>query len=602
METQHTEQRTGIFSSIKQAVGLGGKKDDEQHEITTSHANPAYEEEEKTAPQVMTPRREDEHMAPTAPTAERGAPVQAQRLLKPQEVEAGVERPAYSMSEEERTALPGSTSMEPESKSPRSHALTIGEEAGSPADHAKERLLAAGATPIGGASLKEKEKESEVGRPPSPIQGERIKVQRMGGGAPSEGRAGMKEVDVRPDHEVALVSGAEVLEMGAMKHALIAEEKEQALEKKQHEIEELRKEAQHLEEESASLISEARKEQSRVDKAVVFKERVQHTEWKGYSEAEQAEKRRRSIVEEAREPARTAEELDAEVIQERQLASDIRFHAEVLERRAKALVQESKDMAGLSVDKLREAESVSYQLQKAKTELEQMKHKIKILETKGLPEYITTCQKEIGRLSHRIRQLEEEIEWAHLEMGKSRSEGDDWNRIITTRQSKIAHMILRLTQLKEDAELARHRSKAAAVEVEEPASLAQQKYSEVEEHLRLADELERQAKDAQGRALDIVVGATEPTRERQVHLREAAAAEVGIKRAQAQADVVIQKLQRKLYEAQVSAENAEKLCKQAEELEKEVEMEKKQIEAERDMEETFLEQQGRAPEVETISI
>jgi len=112
-------------------------------------------------------------------------------------------------------------------------------------------------------------------RPPAPTQGERVKVERMGGSALAVSE-GPQEVYARPEHEAAGMTAAEVAEMKARTHAMEAEESQRRVAAKQEELMALRRQAQTLEQQSAELLEEAGRDRKRVDVAMRKKAQIEH--------------------------------------------------------------------------------------------------------------------------------------------------------------------------------------------------------------------------------------------------------------------------------------------------------------------------------------
>jgi hypothetical protein len=634
MESKPEEApRQGLFSRLlhghKNAEGEEeevGATEEQQPATTTAQTAP----KQPKPPQMMVenPTFEEGEQAATISMQR----VAAERLLRPQEVEAGLEKPQLSThplpepiieGEEEGKDI-GGKGMKLNPTTTPTTATTQQQEQQfdqlTPPQRAAARLEAAGfrrgriifdETQQQQATTTTKQKVKEKGRKsPTFIQGERIKVSHLepqegaAAAAPtatttkSEGR--IPEVEARPSWEVQPISSPDVLESRARQHALRAQERQRAVDTKQHHLEDLRRQAKSFEEESQAILHQAAEERERVSVALEKTARYQHAEWRGYAQAEDSEHHRRQVIVQAQAPSKWAEDKDVEALKERQLASDLQYHAEVLNRRARSLIEESKQMAEVSLEKIEEAGEVSVQLGTASSQVEELKGKMRVREASGMREYIEQCRQEKGRLAARMRQLDGEIDWAELQLDKGQAEADDYRRILVGRQSHIASLILKIAELREDSRAARDRSKAAAEEAVEPAQVSHEKYEQVQKHLDAAERLEKEAKQAEEEALNIAKAAVEPTRERQQHLREAAAAEMAIKSAQQQADLVVSKLQRELHEAEVKAERAREMAERAEELEREVEFEKMGVEGEREMEESYREELERGPAVPPV--
>lgn len=547
--------------------------------------------------------------------------VATQRLLRPQEVEAGLQKPQLSthplpepITEEEEGGGGdlGARGMEvkPTTTPTTQQAQQQQLDQVTPPQRAVARLEAAGFrrgriifddTQQQQITTATKQEVKEKGRKsPTLIQGERIKVSHLEPqeGAAAEGRIPI--VEARPSFEVQPISSPEVLQSRARQHALRAQEHQRAVDTKEGQLEDLRRRAKSFEEESQAILLQAAEERERVSAALEKTAQYQHAEWRGYAQAENSEHHRRQVIVQAQAPSKWAEEKEVEALKERQLASDLQYHAEVLNRRARSLIEESKEMAEVSLEKIEEVGEVSVQLGTATSQVEELKGKMRVREVSGMKEFIEQCRQEKGRLAARIRELDGDIEWAELQLDKGQAEADDYRRILIGRQSHIASLILKIAELREDSRAARDRSKAAAEVAVEPAQVSHEKYAQVQRHVDAAERLEREAKQAEEEALRIAKAAVEPTRERQQHLREAAAAETAIKSAQQQADLVVSKLQRELHEAEVKAERAKEMAERVEKLEREVVFDKMGVKGEREMEESYREELERGPAVPPV--
>ncbi|PRW33281.1 hypothetical protein C2E21_7813 [Chlorella sorokiniana] len=428
-----------------------------------------------------------------------------------------------------------------------------------PAEAAAARLVETGARPgrigegaavVGGAAGAAQEAESALGAPPSPKQGDRVKVDRMGGpAAASRGPGGIPSVDVRPGFETAPISAAEIAGMKAREHAIVAGERERVAEAKRGELHALRGKAEHLEVEAQGLLAQASQDKLRRDQR----------EWSGYAQAEQAEAERRKV----------------------------------LERRAQALVKESSDMAELAMQRQVDAERLAAALTVKLQEQQEWQVKVDSIDAGDLPRYVEECQAEIGRLSRRIAELREEVDWARLEMEKLHSEGATWERVLASKKSEAALLMLRMAQAREEAEAARARSQQAAHEAREPTDLAEGKYEEAQHLAQEADELDGKARQAQQEALTVVRQAVEPERTRQERLREAAEAELRAKQLEQEVQLIQGKMERRLAEAEARGETAAVLAAQAEQVQEQAHVAATTAEAAREMEEMYGASQER---------
>lgn len=176
------------------------------------------------------------------------------------------------------------------------------------------------------------------------------------------GAGGIQEVYARPDYEVSPMEGGDIAAMKAKEHAIIAEEAGRKAAAKQQELHQLRRQADQLEKQSAALMEEAESERKRIEAAQEKLEEIEQGEWRGYAQAERAEQQRRAVVAKAKPAVRTAESREREAMVQKQLAADAHFHAQVLENRARSLLKESQDMAGLSLKLSTEASRVNCKL------------------------------------------------------------------------------------------------------------------------------------------------------------------------------------------------------------------------------------------------
>ncbi|EFN52738.1 hypothetical protein CHLNCDRAFT_138307 [Chlorella variabilis] len=272
------------------------------------------------------------------------------------------------------------------------------------------RIVGGAAAEGGAAAAVEGEGGVEVGAPPEPKQGERVQVERLplGSMAPAAAAGGMQQLEVRPEHEARPMTSAEVAGMKSREHAIQAGEREQVMHAKQSELHQLRGQAELLEVQSQGLLAQASHEKLKRDQMRRRKGQFELVEWRHYAEAEQAEKERRKVVEAARPLAVRAEESELEAMRLRQLAADTEFHGEVLERKARALVQESMDMTELAQQRMMDAELLSAELFVKRQEQQEWQQKVDLVSAGDLPRYIHECEVEIGRLAHRITELREE--------------------------------------------------------------------------------------------------------------------------------------------------------------------------------------------------
>ena len=362
--------------------------------------------------------------------------VGVQKLLKPREVEVGMEKPQYSTSSElpphegvehaqygtglqpipEKTAaskgapsptpsrVSGATPQTPtlSSTMPTAHGQRgrRREDMGDMTSKVIADMEARGFKHVSGSEAasaaefyeqqQQKQKAATTGEKEEPemTQGERVQVSRFGaassiapggvttattaatttgagavfkkGGISGAAAAGgVQEVYARPDHEVTPMTGGEVAGMKAKEHASISREAERRAAEKQKELQQLRRQAEELEKQSAVLFEEAEAERKRIELAQEKLEEIEQGEWRGYAQAERAEQQRRAVVARARPSVRTAEAREREAMEQKQLAADAQFHAQVLENRARSLLKESQDMAALSLKLSTEAARVN---------------------------------------------------------------------------------------------------------------------------------------------------------------------------------------------------------------------------------------------------
>ena len=231
--------------------------------------------------------------APPPPGSSR---VGVTKLLKPQEVEVGIEKPKFSSSDE-LDIDPNEFFLHPSTQHPRTlqsirespgakiPSMAVGvspttpmlrTEQGAVPSKVVTDLEAKGYHRVEGGG---KYTTTHVGRkeeeeyPRELTQGDRVKVARMGGG-PIQGQT--REAYARPDYEVAPLGAGEVAGMKAKEHDIVAKEASKRAEMKHAELMQLRRQAKQLEEQSTQLMHEAEPEKQRVEAAHERMEEIQH--------------------------------------------------------------------------------------------------------------------------------------------------------------------------------------------------------------------------------------------------------------------------------------------------------------------------------------
>ncbi|KAI3431727.1 hypothetical protein D9Q98_004769 [Chlorella vulgaris] len=594
----------GLVERVKGALGFGtgpeegprgtpagaGKGAAAGGEATPLSVNPLYEEQAHT-----TPRKAGAEPLAAPPTPG------ATALLTPRDGPPAVSAaapatpaPASVLKQEGTPRFTGAGSEaapEPAGLSPVEAAAARLEQLGARRGRIGGGQADAGATSAAGAAPA----GPEVGTPPEASQGDRVQVDRMplGSLAPATAGGGMPQLEARPVHETRPMTSAEVAGMKAREHVIQAREREDVMSAKGRELQELHRQAELLEVESQGLLAQASQEKLRRDQMVGQREQFEMVEWRNYADAEQAEKERRRVVSAARPVAVAAEESEMEAMRLRQQAADTQYHAEVLERKAGALLQESQDMTALRAERQANALKLSAQLFEKEQERGEWEQTVSEMTSGNLPRYIEECQAEIGRHAYRIAVLREEIEWAELEMERLHGEGNTWERVLSTKNSEAALLRLRMQQANEEADEAERRSHQAAAEALEPTALAEQKYEEAYRLQEQAAALEAQAQEAQANVLAMVQEAVGPEQVRQEHLREAADAESRAKQLALEAQLVEAKMERRLAEAEVQGETASEYRQQASKVGEEHRAAKLTAEAQRDMAEIYSESEQR---------
>lgn len=426
--------------------------------------------------------------------------------------------------------------------------------------------------PEGGTS------EIEIGSPlAEPVQGERVTVERLEGPGEAAREAvgegeGIPTVDVRPEHEVEVISAAGAASAKASEAALVAAQRKQELEAKQQELEGLRAQAETLELDAEGFKAQASLEKIKADQARERVGEIEREEAARYEAAAAAERERREVVARARPLAAEAYEKELEAQRVKESAADTEYHAQVLEARSKALLRESEQLTEAARGRLAEADLFAAELTVVKQEhAEIVEHMKSIHASAGLPKLIEKNNREIGVLAARIKKLREEIEWAENEIVKVRADADDWARIAARKKSETSVLLLKIAEAREAADVARERAREAAEEARQPSELSEVKYREAARLAKQAEELEAEAKSLQEEALAIVGEAQAPVAVRQEKLREAAELEAQAKALEAHAALVGGRVDRRLYESRVRAETAELQKEKAQELVKEVE-------------------------------
>ncbi|PSC69205.1 hypothetical protein C2E20_7270 [Micractinium conductrix] len=461
---------------------------------------------------------------------------------------------------------------------------------------ARRGRVGEGAAVVSGAAAGEAGAPTEA-QLPEPSKGGCISVQRLGAaGGPARAAVpgGVATVEARPGFEVVPPSAAEVAGMKASEMGIKADERQREAEAKREELHALRHQTELLEIQSQGLLAEASQEKMRRDQTREQKQVWEQEEWHGYVHAEQAERERREVVLAARPAAAKAEDTEFEALRVRQLAADTHFHAEVLERRAASLTKESTDMARLAYERDLEAERLAAAVLVKRQEQEEWQEKVNAVSSGDLPHYIQECQAEMGRLSRRMQELREEVDWARMEIDRLRSEGRTWERVLQTKKSEAALLRLRMEQARQEAEEARERARQAAFESEEPNRLAETKYEEAVMLKQRADALEAEAQAAQARVLEVVRQAVGPEQTRQEHLRQAADAELRAKQLEAEAQLIEGKMERRLVEAETRAETATVLAQRAQVVDREGRAAEMTAQAQREMAGGMVESKERA--------
>ena len=310
-------QDSSLLGRMKQAVGLsprsqsprGYKIDVAEHEAEASpHAEtttttqaafkeaaaPKAEEKERmTSPSTAAACRGSSSTEPTieAPHPSR---VGVQKLHKPQEVEGGLAKPkelsAQSQIIEEpllkevrptTSAAPALHTPSPAPEAPvyerfdvPSHIIADLEAKGY--HHVGHRISHGTGAPAASAGTAAA-LEEELPRPL--VQGDRVKVAKIGGGGGAVGIGGagqdqIQDVYARPGFEGEPLSAAEVAEMKAKEHAIIAREAHARAEAKHEELRQLRRQAEALEKQSAALLEEVAGDQKRVEVARMKEEKM----------------------------------------------------------------------------------------------------------------------------------------------------------------------------------------------------------------------------------------------------------------------------------------------------------------------------------------
>lgn len=401
------------------------------------------------------------------------------------------------------------------------------------------------------------------GEPPSPVQGDRVKVERKEEGPLQTGAERMQEIPVRPDSETRPLTAEEIAAMKEREHALMLTEAQRTAQEKQRAAIDLKRQAELLEVETQNLLAEASQEKMKVDQHLQKKETVEQREVEFYVAAEEAERHRRQVVERAAPLAQQAEQREEEALRLRQQAADTEYHAKILEDKAKALLMESTDLAALVQTRMGEAEQLAAEHMLAQQEVQEVKLRLAEITAGDLPTYKQECLAEMGRLQARMNELREEVLWADLQMEEAQQEGWTWERLVLTKQGVAGQLLLRVNDAKSEAELARLRSRQAAEEAREPTSLAEAKYEEAYRLSQHAAEFEQEAARLHQEAMQIVEEAHQPEQTRQENLREAGQAELMARQIEAQASLVAERAQARLYEAEVKAQTAAQLAQKA---------------------------------------
>ncbi|GAB4823696.1 hypothetical protein N2152v2_010742 [Parachlorella kessleri] len=434
--------------------------------------------------------------------------------------------------------------------------------------------------------------------PPSPVQGDRVKVQRLGGAR----AGGIPEVSVRPAHETMPISAEEVAALKEREHQMRLSETRSRSLAKQRDMIELKKQAgigghigkaELLEVESQGLLAQASQEKMKVDKQLEKKHKFEQREWSNLAQAEAAERQRREVVREVAPIAQSAEEREVEALKLRRLAEDTNYHAEVLEAKAKALLMESTQMAQLARSKLAEAEELAARHVVAQQELQEVRGRLREITTGDLPTYIEECMAEMGRLQHRITELRSEVEWAHNQLEATHYEGLTWERLVLIKQATVGQLKVGMVEARRTAELAQQRSREAAEEAREPTSLAEVKYEEAYRLSQEAEVVAHEAAQLQEYALEVEAPAEEAALLRQEKLREAGEAEAAAKAVEARAVMQAERVEARLHEAEVKATTALELAQQAEVAEGEVARTQRLVQQEAQLAEAYGAQRER---------
>lgn len=278
-EVKSEEGSANLLDRVKAAVGMtpSGPKAhklgdfEEPHEADTSpHAS--LRTERPTKPLTSQPG-EVRGVEASSNKAELGSSagdttedsstrVAVTKLLKPQEVEVGMEKPELDLSREMQSGdIDGSGGNKPRT------ATTTGP--------------TAPATP--GATMESIPSRVTAGlesrgfrRVEGGLTGTTITSVERTSGRQKELPEPVQEVYVRPPYEAGAVSAANVAKIKAREHALLAEESQRRAAAKHAELMALREQAAALEEQSAALLEEAEAERRRVDEAMQKKKDFEH--------------------------------------------------------------------------------------------------------------------------------------------------------------------------------------------------------------------------------------------------------------------------------------------------------------------------------------